>query len=97
MKGSAERTLALESSDPTGIRSSPRWATASPPVRAASPAPAGPIAWRRRCAGRGRTFTTATSRGEGATTADVLEQIVTVIEIEPDLISLIAGANVTSC
>jgi lysophospholipase L1-like esterase len=93
MKGSAERALALESPDLTGIRS---FAALGDSFTAGTGSEPG-TCWADRLAASLRTqrpdLLYRNLAWEGATSAQVLEQIETAVEIEADLVSLIAGAN----
>ena len=69
------------------------WATASPPAPAAPRARRGPSGSRRGC---GRATPGSHFRNlavDGATSDEVLEQLPEAIELEPDLVTVVCGAN----
>ena len=77
------------------MRLAPTWpsATASPPAPAPPRASAGPIGWPPRCAARNADLAYRNLAVDGATSAAVLEQLPAALALEPDLVTVICGAN----
>ena len=77
-------------------RSSPstsRSATASPPAPAATPGERWADRLAAACAARNPSLGYRNLAVDGATSADVLEQLAEAIELEPDLVTVVCGAN----